>query len=195
MTYFAILLALTLVIHFMLGTITIGATNINVVLIPISLCAMVLGPIQGAALGCIYGLIIVIQGGVMSMDPFTSILFQNAPFVTFLICVSKTTLAGFICGAVYKALKSKNSVAAIFVAAAITPIVNTGVFILLCLTISDVFANNAAALGFDSVGSTLIIYLIVICAGWNFVWEFIANLILSPVLGRVITAVSKKTNT
>jgi uncharacterized membrane protein len=192
MTYFAILLALTLVVHFMIGSITIAGTNINVVLIPISLCAMVLGPVHGAALGFIYGAIVLIQGGVMSMDPFTSILFQNAPFMTALICVSKTTAAGFLCGTVYRLLEKKNRVAAVLVGAAITPITNTGIFIVLCLLISKVFTENAANLGFDAAGTSLIFYLVVICAGWNFVWEFVANMILSPVLTRVINVISKR---
>ena len=187
MTYFAITLALVLVLHFAIGSITIGATNINVVLIPISLGAMLLGPSAGAALGFIYGAIVLIQGGVMALDPFTSILFQNAPFMTSLICLVKTTLAGFLSGLAYKLLKEKNHVVATFVAAAITPIVNTGVFILLCLTISDVLLAN-----FVEAGSTVIMFLVVGCAGWNFIWEFIVNMIFAPAMNTVAVVVSKR---
>ncbi len=187
MTYFAILLALTLVLHFAVGSINIGATTISVVLIPISLCAMLLGPVAGAALGFIYGAIVYVQLGVMGMDLFTSILFQNAPLMTGIICIVKTTLAGFFCGLVYKMLKDKNSVAAVFVSAAVTPIVNTGIFILLSLTLSDVLMAN-----FVAEGSTVIMFLVVGCAGWNFIWEFIANMIISPALQRVLAVVSKR---
>ncbi len=187
MTYFAITLALMLVLHFAIGSINVGATTISVVLIPISLGAMLLGPVQGAALGFIYGAIVLVQFGVMALDPFTSILFQNAPFMTSLICLSKTTLAGFLSGLFYKLLKGKNQVLATFVAAATTPIVNTGVFILLCLTISDVLLAN-----FVEAGSTVIMFLVVGCAGWNFIWEFIVNMIFAPAMNTVAVVVSKR---
>ncbi len=187
MTYFAITLALMLVLHFAIGSIPIGTTKISVVLIPISLGAMLMGPVAGAALGLIYGAIVLIQFGVMAMDPFTAILFQNAPFMTALICLVKTTLAGFLSGLFYKLLKGKNQILATFVAAATTPIVNTGVFILLCLTISDVLLVN-----FVAEGSSVILFLIVGCAGWNFIWEFIVNMIFAPAMNNVATVVSKK---
>ncbi len=187
MTYFAITLALMLVLHFAIGSIPIGTTKISVVLIPISLGAMLLGPAAGAALGLIYGAIVLVQFGVMALDPFTSILFQNEPFMTSVICLVKTTLAGFLSGLAYKLLKGKNQIVATFVAAAITPIVNTGVFILLCLTISDVLLAN-----FVEEGSTVIMFLVVGVAGWNFIWEFIVNMIFAPAMNTVAAVVSKK---
>ena len=189
MTYFAISLALMLVLHFAIGSITVGTTKISVVLIPISIGAMLLGPAAGAALGLIYGAIVLIQFGVMALDPFTAILFQNEPFMTSVICLVKTTLAGFLSGLAYKLLKEKNQIVATFVAAAITPIVNTGVFILLCLTIPDVFLAN-----FVEAGSTVIMFLVVGVAGWNFIWEFVVNMIFAPAMNTVAVVVSKRLN-
>lgn len=189
MTYFAISLALMLVLHFAIGSIPVGTTKISVVLIPISIGAMLLGPAAGAALGLIYGAIVLIQFGVMALDPFTAILFQNEPFMTSVICLVKTTLAGFLSGLAYKLLKEKNQIVATFVAAAITPIVNTGVFILLCLTIPDVFLAN-----FVEAGSTVIMFLVVGVAGWNFIWEFVVNMIFAPAMNTVAVVVSKRLN-
>ncbi|MBQ7290485.1 MAG: ECF transporter S component [Clostridia bacterium] len=189
MTYFAISLALMLVLHFAIGSIPVGTTKISVVLIPISIGAMLLGPAAGAALGLIYGAIVLIQFGVMALDPFTAILFQNEPFMTSVICLVKTTLAGFLSGLAYKLLKEKNQIVATFVAAAITPIVNTGVFILLCLTIPDVLLAN-----FVEAGSTVIMFLIVGVAGWNFIWEFVVNMIFAPAMNTVAVVVSKRLN-
>ena len=189
MTYFAISLALMLVLHFAIGSIPVGTTKISVVLIPISIGAMLLGPAAGAALGLIYGAIVLIQFGVMALDPFTAILFQNEPFMTSVICLVKTTLAGFLSGLAYKLLKEKNQIVATFVAAAITPIVNTGVFILLCLTIPDVFLAN-----FVEAGSTVIMFLVVGVAGWNFIWEFVVNMIFAPAMNTIAVVVSKRLN-
>ena len=57
-----------------------GATNISLVLIPVALGAMLLGPIAGAFLGFVFGLVVYITGGVMHLDPFTAFLFDNNPY-------------------------------------------------------------------------------------------------------------------
>lgn len=164
----------------------IMGTPVSLVLIPIALGAMLLGPAAGAWLGFVFGVVVYIQCGVMGMDAFTAFLFNAHPIVTLLICVVKSTLAGFLAGLVYKLLKNKNEILAVFLAAAVTPIVNTGVFIIGCFailsTIESFIAVNQEFFG-DVSG---VYFLFIVCAGINFIFEFILNMVMAPAIERII---------
>jgi uncharacterized membrane protein len=189
MTYFSILTALVLVLHFTGIGIKLPflSTPVSLTLIPIVLCAMLLGPACGAFLGFIYGFVVYVSLGVMAMDPFTNILFVNNPIITFLICTVKTSLAGFLSGVLYKLIKEKNIVAATFAAACIAPIANTGVFALGCLLIADTIASN-----FVAGGESVLYFIAIVLPGFNFIFEFLFNVLLSPTIHRIATIVSKR---
>lgn len=164
-----------------------GGTNISLVLIPIALGAMLLGPSAGAWLGFVFGAETYIVGGVMGLDEFTLILFTDHPIITALICILKSTLAGLAAGFIYKALKKSHPYLAVFLAAGAVPIINTGIFILGCFTIMDTMSGIA-----EANGQTFLYFLFIVCAGLNFIFEFVFNMIFSPALHRIISAVSKK---
>lgn len=164
----------------------IMGTPVSLVLIPIALGAMLLGPAAGAWLGFVFGVVVYIQCGVMGMDAFTAFLFNAHPIVTLLICVVKSTLAGFLAGLVYKLLKNKNEILAVFLAAAVTPIVNTGVFILGCLAILSTIEGYIAVKQ-ELIGDVSGVYfLFIVCAGINFIFEFILNMVMAPAIERII---------
>ncbi len=71
----------------------------------------------------------------------------------------------------------KNLTAAVFIASASAPIINTGIFILGALAMSETIANN-----FVSSSMTVIYFLVIVCAGINFLIEFALNIIVSPAL-------------
>lgn len=191
MVQLAVLTAIVLVLQFTGTAIPLPflGTKISLVLIPIALGAMVLGPAAGAWLGIVFGAVAYIGGGVMGMDPFTLFLFQSNPIVTALICFVKGGLAGYLAGLSYRLLKEKNTLVAVFVAAAVTPIVNTGVFLLGCLTI---LGTIEGFMEFAGIGGTAVYFLFIGCAGWNFLFEFLLNMILAPSLERVTRVVEKK---
>jgi uncharacterized membrane protein len=157
-------------------------TSVSLVLIPITLGAMILGPAAGAFLGFVFGAEVFIVLGVMGMDTFTSYLFQDNPAATAGICLVKSTLAGYLSGLVFRLLSRKNRIAATFAAAAVTPVINTGVFVLGCLLISNTLGGFMQANGIDG---TVVYFLLIGCAGINFLFELTLNLILAPVLGQL----------
>lgn len=189
MTELAVLTAIVLILQlFGIGVkLPFLATPVSLVLIPIVLGATVLGPKAGAWLGLVFGLEVYIVAGVMGMDFFTMTLFNDHPIITFLICTVKSTLAGFLCGLTYKLMAKYNDLVAMFVAAAVAPIVNTGVFILGCLLITDTLKSN-----FIAEGSSIIYFLIIGCAGLNFVIEFLINMVFSPALNRLTVILNKR---
>ena len=163
-------------------------TSVNLVLIPIALGAMILGPAAGAWLGFVCGMIIYVYYGVMGTDPFTGFLFANNPYITAGICLIKSTLAGFLAGWIYRLVSKKNTLVAVFLAAAIVPLVNTGVFIIGCLIILDTIT---AYISVKELGVGAIYFLFIGCAGINFILEFIVNMVFSPALERIVRIVNK----
>ena len=188
MVQLAILLAVVVVLQCFLGSIKVGATSFSVVLVPIVVGALILGPAAGAFLGFAFGLVILIYG-ISGQDVFTNMLFQAHPVFTAIICLGKGAAAGWGAGMVYKLVVKASSFWASVAAAATAPILNTGLFILGGLTlVRGTLEANLAAFGADSV----VVFLVIGCAGVNFLVEFFVNMILSPAIYRIVTIVRRK---
>ena len=162
-------------------------TPISLVLVPIALGAMLLGPLAGAWLGFVFGMVVFVVCGVMGTDLFTAMLFAANPVLTALTCIVKSTLAGYLSGLVYRAARKTKPLLATFLAAGVVPVVNTGVFILGCVTMMNTVSGIA-----ESMGQSFLYFVIITCAGLNFIFEMILNMALSPALYRVIEVVTKQ---
>ncbi len=191
LTTLAILTAIVIIFQLLGNFIHIGPASLCLVLIPIAIGAILTGPKGGAFLGFVLGAITYFVGGMFGTDYFTTVLFQAQPIATAVICFGKGICAGLCTGLVYRAFEKKNKSLAVFLAAATTPIVNTGVFILggLLLVYGTLSANLA---NFDAGGQTVVYFLIIGCAGWNFIAEFIANIIVAPAINTIVHAVGNK---
>ena len=183
--FLSVLLALVVVLQVFGGYIKIGATSLSFVLVPIVLGSVMIGPLAGLFLGFVFGLIVFLYGAT-GADPFTFILFSEHPFLTALICFGKGMAAGVVPGLLYGVLKKKNRYLGVVVASLSAPIVNTALFILGALCMSGTLQTN-----FVEEGSTVIYFLIVGCAGINFLVEFGINLVASPAVYRVTELVKK----
>ena len=134
----AIFIALTAFLQLFASSFTIGSVSFSLVLIPIVICGILAGPVGGMLCGLTFGIITMV-GGLTGGDVFTATLMQSGLrgfITTTLICLVKATAAGLVSALVYKALKNTNNFFACFCAAATAPIVNTGLFILGCLTMT-----------------------------------------------------------
>ena len=185
LTQLATLSAIVLFLQLAGVTVRIGATPVSLVLLPITLGALLLGPGAGAWLGFLFGAEVLIVLGVMGADPFTATLFLEHPFFTSLLCLGKGVAAGLVPALIYRALKAKNETLGLFLAAASAPIANTGVFIAGSYTMMDTFQSNF--LGEHS----MFYFLVIICAGWNFIFELLINLVCAPILSRVMAVVTR----
>ena len=183
----AVLLAILIVLQLIGNFIHIGPTSISLVLIPIALGAMLFGPIYGGFLGFVFGVIVLI-GGITGTDAFTNILLNENPVGTVIICIAKSTVAGVVAGLVFKLISKFNSLVASFVAAALVPIINTGLFILGGLTL----VGPTLTSHFVAEGTTLLYFLVIGCAGLNFIAEFAVNLIFAPALNRLFLLIKDK---
>ena len=108
--------------------------------------------------------------------------------LTILICLVKGTMAGFVSSLLFKIISKKNVVLATIISALVAPIGNTGLFILGALGLTNVIGAMAS-----SNGMSVIYFLIIGCAGFNFLFEFGTTLIFAPSLTRVVKALGIKT--
>lgn len=188
MVQLAVLLAIVIFLQCFLGSIVVGATSFSVVLVPIVIGAILLGPGAGAFLGFSFGLVVLIRG-ITGQDSFTNMLFVAQPLFTALICLGKGVAAGWVAGLIYRLIEKISTFWASVLAAAVAPVVNTGLFILGGLTlVRGTLEANLAPFGADSV----LIFLVIGCAGINFLVEFGVNMVLSPAIYRIIRVIGTK---
>ena len=183
-TTLAILLALVIVLQAFGGSISIGAVTLNFTLIPLVLGAIVLGPLAGALLGFAGGVIILIQV-ILAPSGFYYIIWSNSPFVTTMICLVKTTVAGFVAGWAFRLMERKNAHTAIFTASALVPIINTALFVLGCLCMPNTISLMAD-------GENVLVFILVGLVTFNFFIELAINLLVAPGLHTVYKAVEKQ---
>ncbi len=185
-TRFAILLALVIVFQVWGSALKIGTVTLSFVLIPIVFGGIVLGPLWGAMLGLAFGAITLVAG-ITGADGFTLVLFEDHPFYTSLICIVKAVAAGYVPAVVYRAIAKKNVVAGTVVSAALAPVINTGLFVAgALLLVRDTIAANFVD------GTTVVYFVIIVCAGLNFLIELALNLVIAPALVRVVRAVENR---
>ena len=207
----AIFIAIVAVLQLFASSITIGTVSFSLVLIPIVLCGILTGTWGGFATGLTFGVITMI-GGITGGDFFTATLMQSGTkgfIITTLICLVKATTAGTLSALVYNGVKKFNETllesvyiyippfvvlktkkfnsdfGAVLAAAATAPIVNTGLFILGALTLSDVLSKTFAK------GTSVIYFLVIGCAGVNFIIEFLVNIIFAPAIYSLVKSVGK----
>ncbi len=181
LTGVAIITAIVIVLQLIGGGIRLGTFSVSLVLVPIVIGAAMYGAWAGAWLGLVFGVVVLLTGDAAAF------LGVNA-LGTILTVLVKGTAAGLCAGLVYHALERKNRYVAVIAAAVVCPVVNTGLFLIGCeLFFMDTIRGWGAALGFESVGA----YMIGGLVGLNFVFELVVNVVLGPVIVRLINAGKK----
>lgn len=181
-----ILTAIIIVLQVFTTFVHFGPFSITLALIPIVVGAAIYGSAAGAYLGAVFSVIVVIMcmtGG----DPGGAMVFNANPAICIIMCMLKGTLAGFEAGVHYKALESTNKILASVAAAIVSPLVNTGIFVLGMM----IFFRDTLVLW--AGGTEVLYYIIFVMTGINFLIELGVNVVLSPVIVRIIEAV-RKTN-
>ena len=182
LTGLALFTAIVVVLQLLGGFIHFGPFSISLTLVPIVVGAALYGWQAGAWLGFVFSFVVLLNDSA-------AFLTVNAP-ATILVVLVKGIAAGACAGLVYRALAEKNEWLAVICAAIVCPVVNTGIFILGCeLFFMPTISGWAEAAGFPSAGNFLIYGMI----GVNFLLELAINVILSPVILRLIK-IGKKEN-
>ncbi len=184
LTGLGILAAVIVVLQLVVSAIHIGPVSFTLTLIPIVVGAAVFGPGAGAFLGFVFG-VVVLLACILGWDPGGALLWAESAPLTALVCILKGTLAGFAAGVAYSLLRGKNQTVAAIVAAIVSPVVNTGIFLLaLYCLFYDTLAAWAGAAGAD-----ITTYMLTGLVGVNFLIEMGVNVVLSPVIERILRAI------
>lgn len=166
-----------------------GGLSLSLVLIPIVVGAVLYGPAAGALLGGVFGAAVSVMAIQGQLGLLTNMMVAYDPVVTVAVCMLKGVAAGFMAGLVARGLNQRPFVG-IVLAAAVAPIVNTGIFLLGMLTVfRSVMMEFAAGLGMGDAGA--LYFAVVVLVGVNFIVEFAANLILAPAVSSIVKAVRK----
>ena len=176
----AILTALVVVLQFLGQFIRFGPFAISLVLIPIVIGAATCGTKASTWLGLVFGVIVLVSDAqaFIAIDILGTI-------VTVLL---KGILAGFLAGLTYKLASKKNVYLAVVLSAIVCPLVNTGVFLLGCwVFFMDTINEWATAFGFASA----VEYMFLGMVGANFLFELATNVVLSPVVVRLLNIKKK----
>ncbi len=212
----AVLTALVVVLQFMGAFIRFGPFSISLVLIPIVIGAATCGVGISTWLGLVFGVVVLASGDAaaflvvnvpgtiitvlakgMACGAFAGLAYKG---VLALLNTRSEKLIGRIkkeyglCEScepgVLKFIARNNKYIAVLVAAIVCPVVNTGIFLLGCLIFfMDTVAGWAAAAG---LGGGVAHYMIFGLVGANFFFELGSNIILSPVVVRLLNIRNKK---
>lgn len=181
-----VLLALEIIFCVFNITIKIGPLECNVGLIPIAAGSILVGPFAGVVLGLTNGLFTF-------FSPVTQEVFaQYAVVGTFFTCTLKTLIAGVLPCYVFRLIAKKNFAVGAVVATLLVPILNTGLFILGCLTIVRPAVINA--IQNQAFAGTFVSFIFVGFVGLNFFLEFGLICVLAPVLATAMYYIRKRYN-
>ena len=187
MVQIALLMALEVVLTLLYIPTPISTINLNFGLVPIVIAAVFLGPVAGAVIGCVSGIVTAVQVVTVPSFFYTFLVTIN-PVAACVISVLKTTLAGLIVGWIYKLMNAscKYKLINSIVSSAVCPVVNSGIFALgMFIFFGDALLADAA---FSAYGSGLIAIVFIGLIGVNFIVEFIVTTLISPALCKTITA-------
>ena len=178
----AILSAIVAVLAYYGGFIKIGGlASISLTLIPVVIGATLCGPVAGALLGGVAGV-------MFFATPDAAYWLGLSIPGTIITVMVKGIFSGLCAGLAFKLLEKFNRYLAVVVSAIVCPVVNTGIFLLGSL----VFFMDAVSSGAAGEGVSIGMYLIVFFVGLNFVFELIANIAVSPAMVRILDITKKK---
>lgn len=171
----AFLTALVIILQMFGGFFRIGVFSISLVLLPIVIGAILGGIKVSAWLGFVFSVVVLFNDA-------SAFLAVNA-IGTIVVVLAKGILAGVVSALIFKLFSKFNLYLAVILAALICPIVNTGIFVLGCYIF---FFSTISEWGIASGSASTFEYVLVGLVGFNFLIEVGVNIILSPIIIRII---------
>ncbi|MCL2163828.1 MAG: ECF transporter S component [Oscillospiraceae bacterium] len=172
----ALFTAIVVVLQSIGAFIRFGPFSISLVLLPIVVGAALNGMFAGFWLGLVFGLVVLFSGDA------TVFMGINLP-ATILVVLGKGAFAGLAAGTVHKLLAKKGRTVAALAAAIVCPVINTGLFVVgLYAFFWPTISEWGTAAGFTNTAAYVFLGMI----GANFLFEIVVNVVLSPVIVRLV---------
>jgi uncharacterized membrane protein len=192
MVELAVLIAVVLLMAFTpIGYIKTFGLEITLIVVPVAVGAVTLGPVAGLILGAVFGLTSFFQ--CFGMSPFGAMLLSINPVSTFILCVPTRMAMGWLTGMIFKGLKktSLNRKASISIACLLGPFLNTFFFmtaLCICFYHTDYIQSMVT-----SVGATNVFAFIVAFVGLNGLVEAISSFVVGTAISVALLAVQRNT--
>ena len=193
MVEMALLIAIILLMAFTpIGYIRTLGLEITLIVVPVAVGAVTLGPAAGAVLGAVFGITSYIQ--CFGMSPFGAVLLSINPVYTFIVCVFSRVLMGWLTGWLYQVFLKSSLLKKVSVALAnlCCPLMNTLFFMgTLTLFFYQTDYIQGIAQGMDA-GNPLIFILLFV--GVNGLVEAVACFVVGSAISQALKKAVKRTS-
>lgn len=191
MVEMALLIAIILIMAFTpIGYIRTFGLEITLIVVPVAVGAVTLGPTAGAVLGAVFGITNFIQ--CFGMSPFGAVLLSINPIYTFIVCVLSRILMGGLTGLLYKIFQKSNPLKKISVMLAnlCCPILNT-LFFMGTLTLFFYRTEYIQGIA-QSMGAGNPFIFVILFVGVNGVVEAVACFVAGSAISQALKKVVKR---
>lgn len=191
MVEMALLIAIILIMAFTpIGYIRTFGLEITLIVVPVAVGAVTLGPTAGAVLGAVFGITSFIQ--CFGMSPFGAVLLSINPIYTFIVCVLSRILMGGLTGLLYKIFQKSNPLKKISVMLAnlCCPILNT-LFFMGTLTLFFYWTEYIQGIA-QSMGAGNPFIFVILFVGVNGVVEAVACFVAGSAISQALKKVVKR---
>lgn len=171
-----------------LGYIKTAGLEITLLVVPVTVGAIVLGPAAGAILGAVFGLTSFAQ--CFGADPVGAMLLGINPIGIFVVCVVARVLMGWLTGLVFLAMKKGRYTKAISHAGTslIGPLLNTFFFMTLLL----LFFYQADFIKDIAERTTNVFAFVFALVGLNSLVEAIACFVLGTAISKALDLFARR---
>ena len=168
-----------------LGYLNIGPLAVTFNVIPVAICAVVLGPTGRAVAGAVFGLTSFLQAmGIGGTSALGAALFQINPFLSAVQCFVPRILDGLLIGFIYRGMRKKTNV---YASCAVTGFFSAFLNTLFFMTALVVMFGNTEVIQ-NLMGGRNVIIGCCMMVGVNAISEMVSSTIITAAVG---TALSK----
>ncbi|MBQ1900946.1 MAG: ECF transporter S component [Lachnospiraceae bacterium] len=192
MVELAVLIAVVLLMAFTpIGYIKTFGLEITLIVVPVAVGAVTLGPVAGLILGTIFGITSFIQ--CFGMSPFGAMLLSINPVSTFIVCVPTRMAMGWLTGMIFRGLKMTDldRKVSTSIACLLGPFLNTFFFmsaLCVCFYHTDYIQSMVT-----SVGATNVFAFIVAFVGLNGIVEALSCFVIGTAIAIALMSVQRNT--
>lgn len=173
-----------------LGYIKTPGLEITLLVVPVTVGAILFGPVSGAILGGVFGLTSFIQ--CFGMSPFGAVLLNINPVGTFIVTVITRILMGWLTGLAFQAFRQWKITRGIsFAAASLAgPLLNTLLFMSAMMLF---FYNTEYIQGFaQSLGTGNVFAFVIAFVGINGLIEAAVCFVLGTAISKAVDLFSRR---
>lgn len=192
MTLLAILSGIIILMSFTpIGYIKTAGLEITLLVIPVVIGSICLGPKGGLFLGTLFGITSFLQC-VLGLSAFGATLFSINPYLDAIVCIIPRALMGFLVGVVFNCLNRifKQDIIAHIVSSIAGALLNTIFFMsLLCIC----FYNTEYLQGIkNTLGANNVFIFIILFVGINGLVELIINFIIGAFVTKTLFTINNR---